>query len=172
MTIFFYTNLARSLLQCLCLHSPLKNHVIMLHVIHIPFHASPFPVSLILFPFLVIFQSLRIKNWGKGITSLVTWVRSPEHTQRQMEKTDHTRLSSQTEIRCPQKLEESWGCHSVNKRLGYGSETPYLAGFDPSMLSVSPWLLHLSLFFAKKQNYSTWWYCPLLSWCLYCISLC
>lgn len=104
-TIFFYiTNLARSFLQCLCLHFPLKNHVILLHVIHIPFHVFPFPVSLILFPFLVIFQYLRIKNWGKGITSLVTRVWYPEPTQRQMEKTNYTRLSSQTEIRCPQKM--------------------------------------------------------------------
>ena len=57
---FYITNLARSFLQCLCLHFPLKNHAMLLHVIHILFHASPFPVSLILFPLLVIFQYLRI----------------------------------------------------------------------------------------------------------------
>lgn len=65
-----------------------------------------------------------------------------------------------------------WRMSFHQQKVGLWSETSCLAGFDPSVLNVSPWLLYLSLFFAKKQNYSTWCYCPTLYWCHYHISLC
>lgn len=173
MTIFFYiTNLARSFLQCLCLHFPLKNHAILLHVIHILFHASPFPVSLILFPLLVIFQYLRIKNWGKGAyqpgdLSLIPRTRAKTNGENWLHKvvlSDWNPLSSK-DVR--------------KRRMSFHQQKAgiwiwdFVSGwFWPLCTKCEPLAIIWVYFFAKKQNYSTWCYCPTLYWCHYHISLC